>query len=292
MKKFLRKTCLFLSIPIVIFFAVFIFLQSSNSDLLYKYIADKQVTSLVMGDSHTVIAIDDTLLKGCKNLSLEGENYVFTYAKLKAILEKKSSVRNIFLGVGFHNISAYCDTRYDKGMEFLYSRDFSFVPLTDKIRMIRKYRSVFASAFPYIIRSGFANLYGKEKDYSFLKKSYNGISSKPLDTAIILKRVKIQFPDENRFSDMQIYYLKKIVALCKERSVKIYFLTTPIHKFYYANIPFAYREKYNSVVKSDSVPVIDFKELNLPDSCFWADGDHVNGAGAVLTTKFLSKFLD
>lgn len=292
MRRFLAKTCLFLSIPGVISLILFIFLQSSNSDLLYKYIADRQFTSLVMGDSHTVLAIDDTLLNNCKNLSLEGENYVFTYAKLKAILGKKSSVRNIFLGVGFHNFSAYCDTRYDKRTEFLYSRDFSFVPFYDKMLMINKYRSVFATAFPYIIRSGFANLYGEEKNYSFLKKSYKGISGRSLDTAIILKRVQVQFPGDSQFSDMQIYYLKKIVALCREHSVNICFLTTPVHKSYFENIPFAYKEKYNSVVKSSNVPVIDFKELNLPDSCFWADGDHVNGSGAVLTTKLLSKHLD
>ena len=292
MSRFLKRTCLFLSIPVVIFFTLFIFLQSSNSDLLYKYISDKQVSSLIMGDSHTVIAVDGTLLKSCKNLSLEGENYVFTYAKLKAILGKISSVKNVFLGVGFHNISAYCDTRYDKGTEFLYSRDFSFVPFYDKMLMINKYRSVFATAFPYIIRSGFANLYGQEKDYSFLKKSYNGISSRPLDTAIVRKRIKVQFPGTSNFSDMQIYYLKKIVTLCREHSVNIYFLTTPIHKLYFENIPLAYKEKYDSIVRSSNVPVIDFKELNLPDSCFWADGDHVNASGAVLTTKFLSKYMN
>ena len=63
-------------------------------------------------------------------------------------------------------------------------------------------------------------------------------------------------------------------------------LTTPLHKEYINSVPKSYKRKFVEIPTNEKIKIINMGKLNLPDSCFIQDGDHVNDKGALITTNF------
>jgi hypothetical protein len=89
------------------------------------------------------------------------------------------------------------------------------------------------------------------------------------------------------FSEINITYLQKIIELCKNENVELVVLNTPLHPYYKNKIPKKFIDKYNELIINNSLKQIDFSGLDLSDSCFIPDGDHVSERGATITSNYL-----
>jgi hypothetical protein len=95
--------------------------------------------------------------------------------------------------------------------------------------------------------------------------------------------------DFNPFSLLNIRYLYNIIQLCKNHNIELNLLNTPLHYYYYSKIPNEYIEKNNQITIDLKLKVIDFSYLNLDESCFIADGEHLSAEVSILVTSELTK---
>jgi hypothetical protein len=110
------------------------------------------------------------------------------------------------------------------------------------------------------------------------------------------KRLTFQFFKENgepnEFSEFNLQYLDKIIDLCAENKIKLYFLNTPLHAYYQKQIPSVYKQKLNQIVTTKQIGLVDLSNFQLSDSCFIPDGDHVSLKGAAKTTIEMKRLME
>jgi hypothetical protein len=109
MIKFIKKTALFVSIPLV-FIALFIaILELINYEIAIAQRLDPSITKIFIGDSHMEKAINDSLLENSVNLAQSSESLYFSYYKLKILLEHNPTIKDVYLGFSYHSVSSYYD---------------------------------------------------------------------------------------------------------------------------------------------------------------------------------------
>jgi hypothetical protein len=109
------------------------------------------------------------------------------------------------------------------------------------------------------------------------------------------KRIRYQYYNKTEVidtSEINIRYLNKIVDLCKEKNIKLTMLQTPMHKSYIKKVPKIYIQYFYHFIQSNNLDLLDFQNLELPDSCFLPDGDHVNYYGLKLTTQAFKNYYE
>jgi len=312
MKLFLKRTLLFVLITMFVLFL---------SSLLYshlktKYLANKNLHLkpgthiLLLGDSHAETAFNDSIILHSQNIAFHAEHYLFTYFKLKKLLEANPTIDKVVLSFGPHNISQGADitifsesrnsrsfARYfmlldSEGVDDTYSPSQNWrtnylkwklgIPFQLKLEAKLIYKTIFSKPvsindFPFN-----GEFYASSK-HSF-KKVNATIQAHYYKNNILLKE-----------SDLAIKYLYKIINLTKAKGVKLYLVNTPLHELYTNNIPDYFRKAYKKEtnrIKNNYPEVIylDFSELKIDDSKF-GDYHHLNKMGAIKLSQRLKKYL-
>ena len=278
MKKFLLQSVLFFLIPATIFVVPIIV----NAMMYEPYIIDAQVDTLVLGDSHAEVAIDDSMHPRFQNMAASSEGYIYTYAKLKELLKHNPQIKHIVLGFSYHNLSDY----YDK-----------YITGENAEQVVEKYidvlhgeevRELFEANKTFLVLPAFKNALRASNNspaylggFRVLKGEYT------FDPEAMRRRVKLQYYENKTirgYSAINIKYLIKINAMCKENGVDLTLLSTPLHNQYVKEIPESFRKIYSDLIKQNGLQIIDFDDLELEDYHFLPDGDHMNGVGAEVVT--------
>jgi hypothetical protein len=287
-KLFLKKISLFFSISILGLILISFLLNFKNKALLNNYKVPGNVNTLFIGDSHIMQGINDSMIPNSINLSLNSESYYYSYYKIKAIVTNNPSIKNIFLGFSYHCLSSYYEDqefgKYSKDVSTTY---FFIMPFSEQIRLI----AVNYSELPAFFR----NMLIKGLYPSYLGKYQNDFKRTCAQDSSMDKRILFQFyksGNVTQFSTINLYYLNKIVTYCRHQKINLTLLNTPEHTYYKKKIPLQFINKYNQVVSKYRIPVIDFHELDLSDSCFIPDGDHVSEKGAMIISKKLKELLN
>lgn len=96
---------------------------------------------------------------------------------------------------------------------------------------------------------------------------------------------------------IQLDYLKKIIALCKDHNIKLLFVVTPVSKEYLKSVE-NYNE-YSALIKKiaerDNVVLIDYninQKLNLNTQIDFYDGHHLTQSGVIKFNELLIKDLN
>jgi hypothetical protein len=253
------------------------------------YKTDTGVQSLFMGDSHVECAINPALLPDAVNLSQSSEALLFSYFKIKYILQNNPAVKRIYLGFSYHNISTYADEfTYGKYAYDVASRYFFILPLEQKEEIIKHNLKQLPKFLGKLLINGSTTLIEKEENYSFLGSYKNEYKNVIASKQSMDYRISLQFYENGKqrgFSADNIVYLNKIILLCKEKNIELVLLKTPLHNYYKSKVPLTFIENYDSLISLNKVKVIDFGNLVLNDSCFLPNGDHVSPKGALLTTN-------
>jgi hypothetical protein len=308
MRKFLKRVFIFTILTISII---------SLSAILYYNIKDKYfinnnlqlksgVTTLIIGDSHAETTFDDSIIPHSQNIAFHAEHFLFTYFKLKKVLEANPQIKKIIISYGPHNISKGADVT-------LFSMD-------------RTSRS-FARYFMLLNREAVWDIYSPSQNWriNYLKWKYYIPFQLKLEAKLISKLVqgkfiklkdfpfigkfyassKHVFADVNtpiqghyynkgellKKSDLAIKYLYKIADLCEENNVKIILINTPVHKKYHELIPKYFSDYYTVLTskiinKYNNIEFIDYSQYHLPDEYF-GDYHHVNVKGAEVISRKL-----
>lgn len=293
MQKFIIRNFLFGSIFSCIFIIVSIFLIEINEELYKDFKIDKNITTIVIGDSHPRYAINDSLIPEMINISLSSEGYLYSYAKLKHILKANEHIKTIMIGFSYHNLSSHYDAYIFGDQSFLLINRYLPLMEYNELWQILK-RNPFM--IWHVLKSGFDNI----SDYS--KNSYPFIGSyrimeteKVVNEEDISKRIAHQYYSKNKLydiSNINIQYLIKIVELCQKETVNLMFLNTPLYKDYYENVPEKFINEYDSILKKYDNIMINFQNLTLSKDHFLPDGDHLTFEGAILATEYLKTKMD
>jgi lysophospholipase L1-like esterase len=110
-------------------------------------------------------------------------------------------------------------------------------------------------------------------------------------------------PTEILKENPPIYFrrnLENMIAVAQEHNTKIMFSTWAYSPYLndYASESYSQQgfQENNTVVKevatSHHIPLFDFVEVMPQDAKYWADGRHVNEAGALIKAQLFAKFID
>jgi len=261
-----------------------------------KFNFKKSSSVLVMGDSHTETAIDDTIDRTFKNVSQSSETYLFTYHKLKRIL-KVNKPETIVLGFSPHNVTFFHDeknfaingnTRYLE----LYPRYFYTLDLPG-ISYLQEYSSSgVINILPQIVKENIVSLLRFKNNYI---GAFRNSEKSNLDSNLVNEKIKTHFYfDTERIHDIssvQLEYLEKIIIVCQKEGINVVLINLPVHNTYLTKIPDSIIKKYNELLadfESRNVRVLDYSEFTFPDE-YYGDGDHLNSLGAKeITGKLIS----
>ncbi len=239
MSLYLKKVLFFLALLML----VLVIASVSYKFIKSQYLADNNlklksnVHVLFLGDSHAETAFDDQLIPDSRNIAFHAEHYLFTYYKLKKMLQVNPKIDQVVLSFGPHNISQGADVtifsesrnsrsfaRYfmlldDIGVEDTYSNSQNWkinylkfklgIPFQLKLEANLIYKTILRKPiklnnFPFI-----GEFYPSELHvFDNVNTSIQGHYYK---NNIVLKE-----------SYLAIKYLHKILKLAKERNVDLY----------------------------------------------------------------------
>ena len=106
MRVFFKNNVLFL-------FLLTILILSFNigSNLIirnfYSYNIAKDKNILILGDSHTEVSLNDSIISNSINFSLGTSSYFHSYIKLKYILSNNEHIDTLILGYSFNSLTNF-----------------------------------------------------------------------------------------------------------------------------------------------------------------------------------------
>jgi hypothetical protein len=292
MNRFIRKMCGIILILTGIFISLFIFFNYISNKQFDTYKLNLTDSILFGGDSHLRVAINDNALGCSVNLSQNGEAYLFTYYKLRRLLDNNSKLKKIYLGFSYHNFSGfYDDVTYGDRSWYISSRYFFVLPISEKMKLLKCNFYCLFLYFKRIFQYAINNTFNSNKENSFLGSYEIPDSDRSVTPESINRRVESQYFKKNKeydFATINLLYLKKIIELCKSKRVDLTLVNSPLHPYYISKVPKNYQEEYKSFIKENSLHVLDLSNFFSDDSCFMPDGDHVSKKGSFLITAYFN----
>jgi hypothetical protein len=245
---------------------------------------------LILGDSHTQCAINDSVFKNAINLSESADSYFYSYVKLKRILANNSQIDTLVLGYSTHNISKNQDAWFKDSQinGFKLPIYFYLFDNEDMIEFIKINPLQVPKNAMIIVKRNFSHMYREYHKESINKFGIGGflpLTEKHNNPSLSAnKNIKNR---RKEFSAIDIEFLKKIYALCKKNKIKVILLNTPTIETKKSSKAF-YQKKYFSFAKEElsNATLMDFSELSVTKDKF-ADNSHLNSKGAILFSKFL-----
>jgi hypothetical protein len=292
MRKFILKLLLLFIPMLIIIASTEIFVnQYLNNNSFYKINCTSNV--IILGNSHSECAINDSLLRNCVNLSQGGECYFYTYYKLKKIIDCNPNIDTILLEYT-NNILWEVMDNWIYGEEFLgnkYPKYSQLISIEDKIFLFRKNPGAYLIAFKDAIIMKFRLI---------SKKEINVIDELRWGEYLYLIRNKIpQIKDELKKSNQKgkefnrnmttskynVLYLKKIVDYCRINKIKLILFRSPLHKLYEKKFDFELFSLLNTDYKD--LEFWDYSNFPLDDDEF-GDLEHLNYKGAIRFSKYIN----
>jgi hypothetical protein len=291
MKKFILDLSRFIVVPLAVFLLAMLVIYVHDNLTLANYKTAPGITSVFVGDSHVQLAINDRLYSGGINLSQQSESYKYSFFKMQTILKNNPSIKKMYLGFGYHSLSSYYDDYISgKYSKFISPRYFFILPTDEKMLVLKQNRTQLPELFKNIISNSVETLFAKNRHALFLGHYENDFHAVSAVKESMDHRLSKQFYEDGKvrdFSETNLYYLYRLIDLCKKEHIELFILNTPLHPYYKSKIPRKFIEKYDEVVREKNLKVIQFDHLRLTDSCFIPDGDHVSEKGAAITTRQL-----
>lgn len=232
-----------------------------------------------MGASHVHHAINDSLMLSAANYAAPSERYMFTYIKLEHILPNNPQIDTIFLELAPTDLWESADDKYHKENEQSnYIRNYW--PLFN-LEQWTLYKSESKQILNIVLSSllditiSYNSWWSNRGGYGYRTDSLN------------LKEFTPKKVESDGWGNSTNYaYLRKIIALCKEYSIKLYFIETPT---YHPEL-FYNQKYYHNAYKNyfSEIELFDYSNYNLPLNEY-ADAHHLNDKGAKHFTKLIKE---
>lgn len=293
MKTFLIKTFIFL---FILFFQVFLLITIGNMIIDNgNYFKIKDDTKyIVLGYSHPAFAYNDSLIDNFENYAQHRESYFYTYFKTKKIIHANEQIKVVFIEFsntylskdamedwiwGNASISEHYQ-RYSVFMNFreiflLFKKNSNALTNSQLIALKKNWLFILSSNTDYINYLDWGGYY-----FTKVSKTDSIINNLPNDT------VK-QYTTE--ISKINFEYLSKIIDLCNQNGIKVFFIRSPLHKNFAG---FALEKQFKEFLKNNypTIELLDFYNFPLENNEF-SDLQHLNYAGASKLSIFFNKLI-
>jgi hypothetical protein len=283
MKRFLIHVALFLVLLAAISLALTLlnrmFLLSTDVRSI-----DLNKNILVLGDSHSKYAVNDSVFIESANFSQDADSYFYTYYKLKYFLEANPQIDSVYVSFSRHNLHESIEKRWLLSPEHLATRIHLYLPLlewSDFWFLFTEMPGETLSGFltqirsPFILASRGSRAFG-----GFEKLSQNNLKEEL--NALQLGELGEEY-QSFEVSDLEISYLERIISHCERNNVKLFLLGTPIHRSLHDRC----QELTDfRMTNYETIPFLDYRTLDLEDECF-GDLVHLSPKGADYFTRLL-----
>jgi len=233
MKPFLSKFVLFsLLIGTIAFGLIFItdFAVKQREGHILK--TGNDISIVFAGDSHVECSVNDKLIENSINIAESGEAYLYSFAKIKALLDNNKAIDKIFLGFSFGDLAKEKEDSWLFGDISVIEKIkyYNYLLTCDEKSLIVRKNPV--SYFKGLMKSVLNNV-------MILMKSYSkGDSDKGMVNfggyRHLVRDKLYQDIGQHSFADQPFEksliheeYLLKISDLCRQRSVRLVLLNTP-----------------------------------------------------------------
>lgn len=292
MKFFLKKTVLllFTFLSIILFSVLFTHLLKKN---ITDFKLNEDFKYLIVGNSRPECAFNDDLIDDFKNLSQGGEAYFTTYIKLKEVL-KNNNINTVFIEFSNIDISNRVIENWMWAKEKANHFFPKYLPFMDKPDLLFIYNNQKKLFLQTITNS-------TVKNFNQLFSNQNNINSGAYGGYYFLERNIIKEELQTLKSDKEILnqnisidnikYLEKIVQLCNNNEVNIYFFRSP----QYIPVHYILQSNENLLVnirkeKFNKIEYLDFSNFPLKDNEY-GDFDHLNHKGAKIFSEWFNKLI-
>lgn len=296
MRKFLLYSLYFFLIAALLISSTSLITYLLAQNRLDNIRVPEDINVIICGDSHTQTAIDDKIYPRAINISQSSQHYFYLYSVLNKILENNPQIDTVIVGFSYHSLSEFYDDYLfeEEFSKHMYTRYFSILDLHSIGFLFFKNFSGIANDFNNIFKSVKKNLKEKDlKDYQFIGKFYDSDRTNKNDSTVMRAINTHFFQDDGSkqgFSDYQLFYLERIIQLCRENGIRLYLVNCPISQDYRSKIPHKFINNYNVFWQEHRELILDYNDFPLPEDHF-GDGDHINVYGARIFTEFLKKQL-
>jgi hypothetical protein len=297
MQQFLIKTILFIILVISITTGIYLLsdfsLKQRKQNLLK--IGD-DINIIFAGDSNVEGAVNDSLISNSMNIAQSGEAYLYTYVKLRNLLEYNSQISTIYLGFSFQDLLKSTEERWLFQDQFVIEKIkyYNYLLGNPEKTMIIKHNLIsFLRGSVESILNNFMVLLKSYSSEGLNRKIINFGGYEYIEKYKLQEDIKLNSFSEHRFEkgSIQEMYLKMISQLCRQKSIRLVLFDTPKHKYFATRFDKETKNYWLSLHKSlpqDSL--LDLSMFILPDSCFY-DMDHLNCKGAVIFSRYLNEKL-
>lgn len=258
MKLFIKKIGLFIlisSLILVIFFY-----------LCYNSFSKINGDEIFLGDSRINKSFNSN-----KNYGMGSENTFFTFYKIQRII-KYNKIKTIYLEFDEHSICGYYKSETPK----VIGRYFENLPFP------LQFKNIFVVNYPTMIVERILSI--NEKGNSIIGRFEEPPSKSLMNLKIVKKTLKKHY--QSGISNLNIEYFRKIVNLCKLEKINLIIIKSPVHPFYFKNIPELHRKHYRILTKD--LKVINLENLFSGDNYFLPDGHHLSKMGQLVFTDTLN----
>ncbi len=249
--------------------------------------------SIVMGNSHSELAFNDSLITGLKNISQSGESYFYTYVKAKQVLKQNPQITTVFIEFTNYAITSVIDEQIwsDKYINYRYPNYSAFMEWEERMLLAKNNLKAVIAATPITLKKQASRIIHNNYNYTSVTGGYYFTKENKLNINIIIDDTLSEYKKKqiNTAAIYNLSYLEKIVELCEENNIKLYFIRSPLHEksLYLANEPLFLKIKKK---RFPNVEFLDFKDFPLEDNEF-RDTDHLNNLGAKKFSLWFNQIL-
>ncbi len=280
-------------IPLIVILFIEIGLLVVNYFIIqsHPFKIPKNKNTLIIGDSNTACAINDSIYTNAFNISDLGAPYYYCYLSLNKILKTTTHIDTVIVSFSPHNI-----VNNDRLLNpsYIQSQMGIFYPLMSSEDFLYLYNEKSDAVFhslPSLIKQASVNCFYKisntEIKYpgKFLSLDRNDLKKVIQKLVSEKKSDFFEIAEEINYSQHEIFYLKKIIKLCQQHNIKIYLINTPKRQEL-LKLPIYRVAEFNQFYSKNfnKIPFWDYSTLLLPDDCY-GDLVHLNKKGAAYFTK-------
>ncbi len=244
---------------------------------------------LIVGDSHTKRALDPEILGSADNVSQLAEPYYVTYYKLRHLLDRAENVDTVMVLFSYHSISSAHDHKLRD--EPWRSQFFNQYYMLSELPTVTGVPVGYDGYLKILIRR--MCLYPSLRHDDLLGKYSNADEMHLGNHEIVAARHFLADGKQRESSKVAVYYLRKIISLCRERDVRPILVTTPMHKDYLKLVPPSFVAKFEALKEEFSaagVELWDDGHAEYADREFY-DADHLNSSGALRFSRITAERL-
>jgi len=296
---------------LVLFFVINYFVNSSliENDPL---IINKDVKTLLMGDSQVIHGCDPEVIDSSINIGQDGSPIIINYYLLKFLIKNNPQIKNVVLNVSYNTFLKKSEDKFlNKSQAQQYmSISYPFMDYTDfnNIDFLRlTYFEVFLRNKCIPNYSYWRNLYVSVGDNGKLEYPYNSYGFIPTkhtvfndwnDTLYFKQKAKEKYYgkyDKILFGEENNSFLDSCAMICSKNNIKLYVVLMPIeHRFLDLEpkiISDYVENKMNYLTGSYScLKVVNYSDI-FKDEEYFSDYLHLNEKGAVLFSHIIKKEL-